>query len=105
MTNIEQLAAKINDETSMKVSIRNERIYLDGRFGADITAYYQFDDATAPAQPDIFAGAALKVFPNASQTEKWLVNRAKKIKHGIMMDLLEAELIEDCCEDWEDVIL
>ena len=92
------------------------RVYLND-YGKDIKAYFQIDPelesycntrttkvtdlATASEQ----LGLALKVYSNAQQSHKWIVNRCKQIKHAIMTRLVEVGFCTDVCENWQQVIL
>jgi len=84
---------------------QNKRIY----FSKDRTAncYIEFEDPAADATSNALESASLRVFSNcASQTAKWNVNRAKQIKHAIMLELYEAKImLEKPCDRFEQVIL
>lgn len=112
---IDALTAFLNRHGLRATAWQNRRVYLNG-YGRDIKAYIDLDDPTADVEGSyLFAGAALRVFSNANQNSKWLANRAKQIKHSIMLALAEADeasdgalfgpLGRDVCEKWEDVIL
>ncbi|RIK91787.1 MAG: hypothetical protein DCC73_15100 [Proteobacteria bacterium] len=112
---IDALTAFLNDHGLQAAAWQNRRIYLNG-YGRDIKAYIDLDDPTAAAAGSyLFFGAALRVFSNADQNGKWRANRAKQIKHSIMLAMAAADEASDgalfgplgreVCEKWEDVIL
>jgi hypothetical protein len=109
-TQIVALAARLN-EAGFKACIwKASRIYLNG-YGRDMKCCIMFDDpdadaATLTGPMGLFDGAALKVYSNADQSHAWLVNRAKQVKHVIMLQLEEAGVITGpVCETWQEVIL
>ena len=109
-TRIQALHDALKNRTKLQANIwKDRRIYLNG-FGRDIKAYFHWDFETQSEphhpQEDLFTFSTLSVFSNCqTQTHKWRVNRAKQVKHGILMDLKNAGLLESCPENWEDVIL
>jgi len=84
---------------------RNQRIYING-LGTDITAHFAFDDTQATAGDDLLEGATLKVFSNCNQNRAWLLNRAKQVKHNLMVRVFNAGIskVEPPAE-WREVIL
>ena len=80
-----------------------ERVYING-LGRDIKAYFIVDDVNDD-RPGL-EGSALKVFSNCpGMNQKWLINRAKQVKFGIMQQLHESGVISAICDNWEQVIL
>jgi hypothetical protein len=113
MTTITQIAALAEQltEAGFDVKIwRDQRIYLNG-YGRDIKAFIRFDHPTIPAaecddELGLWAGAGLDVRSDANQTQQWLTNRAKQVKHSIMERLVEMEVYPGpICERWQDVLL
>ena len=86
------------------------RLYINAG-GKDITAYFQYDEDAATEEVnddarDLLAGAALKVYTDAQGTgSTWETNRRKQVMHKIMLDCEEADLIDEVCEDWREIIL
>ena len=86
----------------------NRRIYING-YGRDIKAYVQFDEPWTDADEctgpmGLWAGCALKVYSDSDQSRQWLINRAKQVKHEIMLALADAEIIlGDVCITWQEV--
>jgi hypothetical protein len=109
-TQIQALCAALNDAALDAKIWRGDRIYLNG-YGKDISAYITFDDALTPADEcvgtmGLFQGCALKVFSNANQDRSWIISRAKQIKHGIMVAMVNASIVPGpVCSDWRDVVL
>jgi hypothetical protein len=86
---------------------RGSRIYLNG-YGRDIKAWIEIDDPDAPFEEDApYAGCNLKVFSDCEQSRKWLINRAKQVKHEIMWELhntkITSYVMGEPCKNWEDV--
>jgi hypothetical protein len=109
-TQIVALTARLN-EAGFKACIwKGSRIYLNG-YGRDMKCYITFDDpdadaATLTGAMGLFDGAALKVYSDTEQSRAWLVNRAKQVKHVIMLRLAEAGVVTGpVCETWREVIL
>jgi len=109
-TQIAALSASLN-AAGIKGSVwREQRIYLSGH-GKDIKAYIIFDDplrdaADCTGPMGLYAGCALRVFSDANQSRKWLVNRAKQVKHNIMAEMVLLGIAPGpICEDWQDIIL
>ena len=80
------------------------RIYLSG-YGKDIKAHVELDDPESEATDDLWYGARLSVSSRASAPGKWIANRVKQVKHGIMCKLSESKIVDcEVCEDWRDVV-
>ena len=80
------------------------RIYLSG-YGKDIKAHVELDDPESEATDDLWYGARLSVSSRASAPGKWIANRVKQVKHGIMCRLSESKIVDcEVCEDWRDVV-
>jgi len=93
-------------ECGFAAKIWKNRVYI-GDLGRDINAFFIVDDADQLADPreNALAGSALRVFSDADNvTAKWKINRAKQVKHGIMIRCAEKIGVE-VCANWEDVIL
>lgn len=109
MTQIEALAATLNQH-GLKASVwRGQRIYING-LGKDIKAYIAFDEPDTPAEDFdyLYNGCCLKVWSTAEQDAKWLINRRKQVKHSLMQQIHGAGVcgnLEAPCEDWRAVIL
>lgn len=105
MKQIEALNEKLN-KIGFKAKIwQDRRIYING-FERTLKAYITFDNPQSEDYSNLFEGAALCVFSDCeSQTTRWNVNRSKQVKHRIMRELKDADLISvDVPENWEDVL-
>lgn len=85
------------------------RIYLNG-YGKDIKAYLAFDNAETAAEAfdggDLMAGARLCVWSNCEESRNWLINRAKEVKHTIMLELYHNDICTyKPCKRWQDIEL
>lgn len=82
------------------------RVYLNG-YGRDISAYFELDPDGSQFDPnDPLHGTNLKVWSNSYQSQAWLVNRCKQVKHSIMLAIKRTGLVScEVCQRWEDVIL
>ena len=102
-THIEALKGELI-EAGFKAAIwQGRRVYLNG-YGRDVKAWIEPEVPDAPAPNDIYAGCSLKVFSNCDQSHKWLVNRAKQMKHLIMQQLADSGIVKDeICQSWQDV--
>ena len=85
-----------------------DRIYL-GWAGKDVKAFFDFDEGWADEAvedgDDLLGGSALKVFIDAPGVSRsWEVNRSKMVKHGFMLDLVKAGLVDEVCEDWKEIL-
>lgn len=107
MKHIDALARALNLSDFAATPWKNCRVYING-LGKDISAYFTFDEPEADVEPeaDLLAGTALKVFTNCAQGQAWKINRAKQVKHDLMVRLFECGIskVEPCAE-WRDVIL
>lgn len=84
---------------------RNQRIYINN-LGTDITAYFTFDDTQATAGDNLLQDTALKVYSSCPQSRLWVMNRAKQVKHNLMVRVFNAGIskVEPPAE-WREVIL
>ena len=85
---------------------KDQRIYFNGQ-GRDIKAFIQLDEPMEPLDDSVtlLSGCALKVFSDCEQDRKWLANRAKQVKHALMVQMFDAGIATQPCERWQDVIL
>ena len=110
MRQIDAMCAKLNAEGFEAKTWKDQRIYLNG-YGRDIKAYITFDDPTHDLNVEdesdtLFAGCGLKVYSDCEQSRSWLINRAKQVKHSIMLRLNELNIIPwEVCKNWQEVIL
>lgn len=105
---IEELEKVLNESKIHCKNWKNKRLYFSG-LDKDINAYLTFDEPEQEAE-HLLAGTSLKVFSNAEQSPKWLANRAKQVKHIIMLKIQETGVTHsgkpfEVCENWQDVIL
>lgn len=107
MTNVRRLYETLK-ASGLNVSLwRGCRVYING-LGKDITAYFDYPDGGSMDEADnedVLWCARLRVFSNANQTHQWRVNRAKQVKHYIMLTIREAGLVDVVCADWREVVL
>ncbi len=107
-THIRALCEKLNESGFEAKIWRNERIYLNG-YGRDIKAYFLlFDPEDVPPDSDwaLLDGVVLKVSSHGDKSAKWLLNRAKQVKHAIMLDVHACGVgAEHPCESWQEVDL
>ena len=94
MNHITELRDRLNANGFKAAIWQDRRIYLNG-YGKDIKAYVELDEPLRERNPQdatdtLYSGCALKVYSNADQDRKWLVNRAKQVKHALMIRLAES---------------
>jgi hypothetical protein len=104
MTQIEKLEAVLQQIGLRANAWKGCRIYING-YGRDIKAFFHLEHPAEEAGEDLLEGVALRVFSNANQPMRWCVNRAKQVKHSIMLSAKDAGLVDDVCDDWQQVVL
>ena len=110
MNHTTELCDRLNADGFKAAIWQDRRIYLNG-CGKDIKAYIELDDPLRKRDPNdatdtLYSGCTLKVYSNAAQDRAWLVNRAKKVKHALMLRLVENGIVPGpVCPDWRAVIL
>lgn len=88
-----------------KVWIKNGKVRIYFETDRTASAYLDYDEDLGDGFVKGTEGAALKVFSNCeSQGRQWNINRAKQIKHDLMIRI-SAITGDEVCEDWRDVIL
>ena len=108
MKQIDAVLEKLHENVKYaKAKIWQNRIYLDGVAGRDITAYVSFDDPYSDNYNSLFDGCSLKVYTSVrSQPPQWCDNRRKLTMHNIAEDFFEMGILPEApCEDWQDIIL
>lgn len=81
------------------------RIYLNN-LGRDIKAYIELDYPGEAPGDNLFHGCSLKVYSVCDMPKVWRINRAKQVKHSLMLQLAECGIVKhDVCSDWREVIL
>jgi hypothetical protein len=117
-TRINALTEFLADKGMKASAWKNRRVYLNG-YGRDIKACIVLDDPLDTYNPDdetdsLYSGCSLKVYSNCEQGRKWLINRAKQVKHNIMCEMATIGEADDnlfgssgtkVCDDWRDIIL
>lgn len=101
---LEELASYIGGSAWVKAG--KQRVYFNG-YGRDIKAYLDIDpdvDVYAVDEDGLVEGAALKVWSDAPQAQNWVVNRAKQVKHQIMLKVAKITGAS-VCTNWQEVAL
>lgn len=119
-TQIEALTNFLNENDFKATAWQDRRIYINSYcgqpYGKDMKVYIDIDEPLQDAPNGelqdtdqfhpLFAGCALKVFSNATQSKSWLINRAKQVKHAVAEQLHYCGIFREAPgKSWEKIIL
>ena len=119
MGQIDQLTAFLTANGMEAKAWKGMHVFLNGiddlhSLGKDIKAFIELDEPWTEDADYLWQGCALRVQCHANEPVRWRRDRAKQVKHGVMLDLARIDkatdgglfgpLGNDVVDDWRKVV-